>query len=204
MTAALAERCAVDEQPPSWEYLLEVWQQLDVPEGWRAEIDEGQITLVPLPDTGHNYIAGRVHRALSRALPDTWDVYQTLGVHIVRQDRLYIPDLVVMPVELLAKRIRKRDKGPLDAAEAEAAMVVEITSSGNAGHDRATKLHAYAHAQVPHYLLIDRYAESGPETTLYSRPEDGSYRLGVRRPFGELVELPEPFSAGLDTSGFLV
>ncbi|MFF8713866.1 hypothetical protein ACF07T_20880 [Streptomyces sp. NPDC015184] len=26
-----------------WGYLLQTWRELDVPEGWRAEIDEGRI-----------------------------------------------------------------------------------------------------------------------------------------------------------------
>lgn len=48
MTAGMVEpgRSTGDR---AWEYLLQTWRELDVPEGWRAEIDGGRITLVPMP-----------------------------------------------------------------------------------------------------------------------------------------------------------
>lgn len=49
---------AAIEPEPGWDYLRDAWQELDVPEGWRAEIEGGAITLVPPPDPGHNLIAG--------------------------------------------------------------------------------------------------------------------------------------------------
>lgn len=48
----------------TWEYLLQSWRELDVPEGWRAEIDGGQIALVPPRHRHHHGIAERVQRAL--------------------------------------------------------------------------------------------------------------------------------------------
>ncbi|MCX4584493.1 Uma2 family endonuclease [Streptomyces sp. NBC_01481] len=201
MTAALVEPELSEEDMPSWDYLLSTWQELDVPEGWRAEIDEGLITLVPPPDDGHNLIAEQVHWALRNAAPEGWGVYQTLGLFIYRLERLYIPDLVVVPKKLLAERAKKKEKAPLAAAEA--ALAVEITSKSNASHDRSSKLSAYASGAVPLYLLIDRYDEGGPSVTLFSEPRNGMYRTGLRKPFGEPVPLPEPFSTELDTSEFI-
>jgi hypothetical protein len=40
-----------------------------VPEGWRAEITEGGITVTPPPTVPHVYIASIIHRALNAALP---------------------------------------------------------------------------------------------------------------------------------------
>ncbi|GGX31702.1 Uma2 family endonuclease [Streptomyces chryseus] len=81
---------------------------------------------------------------------------------------------------------------------------MEITSKGNASHDRSAKQKAYAQGDVPLYLLIDRYDEGGPAVTLFSDPRNGMYRTGLRKPFGEPVALPEPFGSELDTAGFVV
>ncbi|MEU2788838.1 Uma2 family endonuclease [Streptomyces sp. NPDC007100] len=198
MTAAMAETGQAPHGRP-WDYLLQTWRELDVPEGWRAEIDEGQIVLVPPPHPHHNGIADAVQRLLYRVLPDDLGIYQTLGVHVAPLDKLYVPDLVVMPTALIAAS----DPGgndPVDAAEA--LLAVEITSKGNAKTDRTKKLWAYAHAPVPAYLLIDRFDEHGPTTTLFTEPQNGAYKHAERVPFGEAVELPEPFFSTLHTASF--
>ncbi|KJK56209.1 restriction endonuclease [Saccharothrix sp. ST-888] len=183
---------------PQWSYLLDTWRELDVPEGWRAEIEGGQIVLVPPPNTGHNLIAARVHRALVRCLPDDVEVFQTLGTQIARLEMLYIPDLVVVDTAVLAVD----EDGPVDAADV--LLAVEITSRSTARHDRTKKLWGYAHAPVPLYLLIDRFDEPGPTVTLFSEPHNGAYRQSLRTPFGKPVSLPEPFGVELNTEGFPV
>ncbi|WP_371503376.1 Uma2 family endonuclease [Kitasatospora sp. NBC_00374] len=187
------------ESERNWTYLLDTWRGLEVPEGWRAEIEEGQIVLVPPPGKGHNLIAGEVHDALVRCLPPEIGAYQTLGVEIVQSERVYVPDLVVVDKALLRQSDRT-DADPVDAAEI--LLAVEITSSGNARHDRTRKLWAYAHAPVPHHLLIDRFDEHGPTVTLFSEPVNGAYRQSLRTPFGKPVALPEPFGVELATEGF--
>lgn len=166
MTAAMAENDRMPHRRP-WDDLLRAWRELDVPEGWRAEIDGGQILVVPPPHAHHNGIAAKVQRSLYRTLPEELEIYQTLGIHIARLDKLYVPDLVVMPAALIAAA-DPDTSDPVDAAEA--LLVVEITSKSNAKDDRTKKLWAYAHAPVPAYLLIDRFDEHGPTTTLFSAP----------------------------------
>ncbi|MEU6734605.1 Uma2 family endonuclease [Streptomyces physcomitrii] len=198
MTAAMVEH---DQAPlgGEWEYLLQTWRELDVPEGWRAEIDEGQIALVPPPHGHHNAIAAQVQRHLYRSLPEDLEIFQTLGVHIPDVERLYIPDLVVMP-EILVLERDPENNDPYEAAEAE--LVVEITSKGNARTDRTRKLWAYAHAPVPLYLLIDRFDARGPMVTLYSDPQNGTYKHADVTPFGRPLTLPAPFHATLPTEKF--
>ncbi|OEJ39624.1 restriction endonuclease [Streptomyces agglomeratus] len=200
MTAAMAGNDQVPRRRP-WDYLLQVWRELDVPEGWRAEIDGGQIVLVPPPHAHHNGIAAKVQRTLYRDLSEELEVYQTLGVHIAPLDKLYVPDLVVMPTALIAA-MDPDTSDPVDASEA--LLVVEITSKGNAEDDRTKKLWAYAHAPVPAYLLIDRFDEHGPTTTLFTEPQNGAYKHSERAAFGEQVRLPEPFGGLLDTGAFPV
>ncbi|MFG3366152.1 Uma2 family endonuclease [Streptomyces sp. NPDC048156] len=76
------------------------------------------------------------------------------------------------------------------------------TSRSNAKDDRTKKLWAYAHAPVPVYLLVDRFDEYGPTATLFTGPQNGAYKHAERVPFGECLELPDPFAATVDTAGF--
>lgn len=201
MTAAMVEHQQDSEGRP-WDYLLHTWQELDVPEGWRAEIDEGQIVLVPPPHPHHNGIAAKVQRRLYANLPEELEIYQTLGVHVAPLDKLYVPDLVVMPAELI-DAVDPDTSDPMDASEA--LLIVEITSKGNAREDRTKKYRAYARAGVPMYLLIDRFDTRGAMATLFTEPnEDGTFKRSDAVPFGKPLTLPEPFGTTLPTDGFPV
>ncbi|MFJ8771292.1 Uma2 family endonuclease [Streptomyces microflavus] len=199
MTAAFGE----DGRAPgtrAWDHLLQTWRELDVPEGWRAEIDEGRIVLVPPPHAHHSGIAAKVQRRLYRGLPEELGIYQTLGVHVAPLGKLYVPDLVVMPAELI-NTADPDTSDPLDAAEA--LLIVEITSKGNAREDRTKKYRAYARAGVPMYLLIDRFDTRGPMSTLFTeRNEDGTFKHTDAVPFGKPLALPAPFDVSLPTEEF--
>ncbi|WP_243742284.1 Uma2 family endonuclease [Actinorugispora endophytica] len=177
--------------------LLRAWQELDVPEGWRAEIIDGEIRLMTPPSRPHNFIAAKVSRALLRSIPETWDVYQTLGLRIDSLGDLYVPDLVVIPDSAMLD-----DGADLPCSAEDALLVVEIVSKSNGDRDRRTKLRGYAHGLVPLYLLVDRWAEEGPSVTLYEDPENGRYRRHTTVPFGAKASLPSPFGLELDTSDF--
>ncbi|MEE1810152.1 Uma2 family endonuclease [Streptomyces sp. BE133] len=201
MTAAMVENDQASEGRP-WDYLLQTWRELDVPEGWRAEIDEGQIVLVPPPHAHHNGIAAKVQRRLYKDLPEELEIYQTLGIHVAPLDKLYVPDLVVMPSELI-DATDPETSDPMDASEA--LLIVEITSKGNARDDRTKKYRAYARAGVPMYLLIDRFDMRGAMATLFTEPnEDGTYKRSDPVPFGKPLTLPEPFGTTLLTEEFPV
>ncbi|WP_222850217.1 Uma2 family endonuclease [Allosaccharopolyspora coralli] len=183
--------------PSAWENLVRTWQELDVPEGWRAEIIEESIVMTPPPDTGHNLIASRVTKALVRAIPDDWEIFQTQGVSVPLRSSVFIPDLVVIPRE----RVPGGDPAEPTPIE-HALLAVEITSRSNADTDRKTKLWSYAHGGVPLYLLVDRFAENGPEVMLYSNPENGIYQDTHRAPFGKPVTLPAPCELTIDSGEF--
>ncbi|MGW6058325.1 Uma2 family endonuclease [Streptomyces sp. NPDC055189] len=198
MTAALVEHDTAPDRR-SWDLLLQAWRELDVPEGWHAEIDEGQIVLVPPPHRHHNGIAAMLHRLLYGVISEKLEVYQTLGIHIAPLDKLYVPDLVLAPREVV-DAADPDTNDPLCASET--LLVVEITSQSNAKDDRTKKLWAYAHAPVPVYLLVDRFDEHGPTATLFTGPQNGAYKHAERVPFGESLKLPEPFAATVDTGDF--
>lgn len=186
--------------PSSWENLVETWRGLDVPEGWRAEIIEENIVMSPPPGLPHNLIASCVHRALVHGTPHDWEIFQTAGVSVPMRSGLFVPGLVVVPRGRIDRALPEDDPDPIPMERA--LLAVEITSKSNADTDRKTKLWGYAHAEVPLYLLVDRFAAGEPTVSLYSEPADGRYRHLLSVPFGEKITLPEPFELTLDTAEF--
>lgn len=182
---------------PDWDELLRVLYAMDTPEGCKAEIVEGVITVAPPPSNGHTCIASELHElfVLSK-LPASLGVYENLGVTVPRRVGFYIPDLVVADRALLAT------PEPVRAVDVE--LVVEITSPSNARHDRVAKQAGYAAAEVPLYLLVDSFANGGPTVTLFSEPGDNVYRRLQAGKFGDTFHLPEPFDLDLDTAGWHV
>lgn len=176
-----------------WGELLRLWQELDVPEGWCAELSYEGITMTPPPAYAHVKTANLVHKAFARALSDEYDIHQTLGVGVEQAGSIFVPDLCVT---------RRGEVSENPTAAECLLLAVEITSPGNAKQDRNRKRWGYAHGGVPLYLLVDRFDEDGPAVTLFSEPSEGHYRRAVRLPFGEPVALPGPFAFELDTTGY--
>ena len=175
--------------------LQAVWEELNIPEGWRAEILEGTIVVSPSPANIHNSVAAMLTELLVLAKPLDCAVHQTQAIELASTGDLYIPDLLVYP----------REKMPADGytGPAEhALLVVEITSPSNANHDRKRKLWGYAHGPVPLYLLVDRLDPDGPHVMLYAKPENGVYQSMTRVPYGEAITLPEPFDLKINTGEF--
>ncbi|GAA5212910.1 Uma2 family endonuclease [Streptomyces thinghirensis] len=180
----------------SWDELVRFWEEMEWPEGSKVEIIEGIITVSPTPAYRHNVIADRIQRRLYSAIPEDWAIFQTLAIAVPSRLGMLIPDLLVTPID--------DEWGGEDShiPGAVAELVVEVTSRSNARHDRITKPAAYATAGIPLYLLVDRWAPSGPTATLYGEPKADVYRVLSTAKFGEPLELPAPFDLTLDTGEF--
>jgi Uma2 family endonuclease len=166
---------------------------IQVPQGYRVEIIEGEIVVSPTPQGRHALDARWLHHEIERVLPDGFIDVENVTVQFSVSRQRYIPDVVVLPRDML------------DSSEwlfpAEAALlVVEITSPDNADIDRVKKLRGYASSSVPCYLLIDREDRT---VSLFSDPEGRIYRHHLQVPFGEAVTLPAPFTGTLDTAPLL-
>ncbi|MGW4490956.1 Uma2 family endonuclease [Streptomyces sp. NPDC004376] len=181
----------------TWDDLVRFWEDMAWPEGSKVEIIEGIITVSPSPAYRHNVIAERVQRRLYSVIPEDWGIFQTLSVAVPSRLGMFIPDLVVTPVQ---DRPEADSHIPATLAE----LVVEVTSKSNARHDRVSKPAAYATAGIPLYLLVDRWAPGGPTVTLYGEPKGDVYRVLSAVKFGDTIKLPEPFDLELDTSEFPV
>lgn len=178
-----------------WEDAVRLWEGTEAPEGSKVEIIEGIVTVAPPPANAHNLTAARLQRLLYSKIPEEWEIFQTQGLTVPMEAGLYIPDLAVIP------------RGALEApgnrvpAE-EAKLVVEITSRDNANHDRISKAHGYAQAEVPLYLLLDPWQSDKPTATLFGEPRDGTYRVLDSVEYGGSLRLPEPFGLDVDTGAF--
>lgn len=175
---------------PNADYLWSLFSELDVPEGIRVELIEGEIVVSPPPFGDHEHDVGDVLEQIVRSAARDFSVSGTKGVQTPRG--LYIPDVTVV------------DRGGFRGQESwmpaeQTIMVVEATS-GRPDTDREVKRLGYAAAGVPLYLLIDR---SRKEVVLFSEPRDGDYLAHVQVPFGSPLELPAPLSFPLDTTEFV-
>jgi Uma2 family endonuclease len=178
----------------TWADVLQTWNELDVPEGWRPEITPQGIVMTPPPSGEHNVVDAILTRILIGAVDERLGVFHTLGVAVPSIGGIFVPDLCVVALDA------PRGPDPVDAGQV--LLAVEITSRSNAQHDRKRKKWAYAHGGIAQYLLVDAYDEDGPSVCVFSQPEEGIYRSAVRSPFGKQVTLADPVAIEIDSSLF--
>ncbi|MDT0390364.1 Uma2 family endonuclease [Streptomyces dubilierae] len=190
---------AMAHEPLSQEdVLLEGFLALDTPEGFRAELIEGEIVVTPPPDGDHEDCIGLIVNQVIRRSRTDMQFSGNKGLKLRRggtcpKDHV-IPDGTFAPMDL--RLYRGADSWmPCDGV----AMVVEVTSTKPQA-DREAKRRCYARAGIPLYLLVDRETA---QVTVFSEPKDDDYREHCARPFGKAVTLPEPFAFDLDTADLL-
>ncbi|MFC4377369.1 Uma2 family endonuclease [Nocardia halotolerans] len=181
------------------EVLLDGFHAFETPDGFRAELIEGEIVVTPPPDGSHeSAIASLVRQVMKRSKLET-DASGNKGLSIGggpdKVDDHVIPDAVFVPVGAFAGQ---GSWMPPDHV----LMVAEVTSY-KADRDRGAKRRAYARGNVPLYLLIDQGEQSA---TLFGEPGGSGdlidYRASTRVPFGKSIELPSPFAFTLETNEF--
>jgi hypothetical protein len=184
-----------DRDRNDWDRLVRVREGTRGPAGCKVEIVEGVVTVAPPPCDRHRATADTVQRALCTVIPEDRGVHRARAVAIPSRLGMFVPDLLVAP------RAALDEPGhhiPATAAE----LVVEITSKWNANHDRVGKLHGYATAGVPMYLLLDSWHAGRPTATLHGEPRNARYRVLDTVKYGEELRLPAPFDLVLDTGEF--
>lgn len=178
------------------DFLLRDFLALETPEGYRAELIDGEIVVTPPPDGTHEGIIGLISKQVIRSSSVDMDFSGNKGLALPTRTsaRAYvIPDATFAPAEL-----RLFFGAPPWMASDDVAMVAEVTSS-RPETDREAKRHAYAAAGIPLYLLADRQLS---RITLFSDPRGDDYAGTASVPFGSSLDLPKPFAFTLDTTEF--
>lgn len=179
------------------EFLLADFLNLDTPEGYRAELIDGEIVLSPPPDGNHQldiwWILDQIRRSSSTRMQDSGNSGLLVPSQEIPGAGRVIPDAVVAPAGLDVFRNAPSWMSP-DGIE----LVVEVTSS-RPDLDRNAKRRSYAQAGIPLYLLVDREHR---RVTLFSHPVHHDYSQTNAVPFGDKLRLPQPFDFALDTAPF--
>lgn len=180
------------------EVLLEGFLALDTPEGFRAELIEGEIVVTPPPDGEHEKYISRIVRQVIKRSSTEMDFSGNKGLRLRSGEACpknhVVPDVTFAPLE--RDLFGDADSWmPCDGV----AMVLEVTSTKPRA-DREAKRRCYARGGIPLYLLVDRDVAS---VTLFSDPEKDDYRELCTRPFGKPLALPAPFAFDLETADFL-
>jgi Uma2 family endonuclease len=185
MSAATFDFADVDRSDE--DDLLEAFLALETPEGFKAELIEGEIVVTPPPDGDHETAIGRIVRQVNRQCSAELDFAGGKGL-IVPTGR-FIPDgTFAVYGAMLGRESWSKPEGVL--------MVLEVTSS-RPGKDREQKRLGYAAAGIPLYLVVDRQRD---QVVLHSEPRHGDYTVVATVALGDPLRLPQPFDFELDTA----
>jgi Uma2 family endonuclease len=164
---------------------------LELPEGVRGEIIDGDVIVAPSPLPRHSnvqralarFIGGPFHDDDGRGGPGGWWILLDVDVRLGRHD-IVRPDLVGWRRERLTDPWNQL---PIDVVPD---WVCEILSPSNAAHDRVKKRKLYATAGVGFYWIVDPV-----ERTLEaSRVVDGRWTEVSSHDASSVARIP-PFDA---------
>ncbi|MBV2151430.1 Uma2 family endonuclease [Kitasatospora sp. SUK 42] len=196
--SAVAHEQPITSSPSQADILLESFLSLHSPEGFRAELIEGEIIVAPPPDGDHEDYIDLLIDQVKAASKVHMQVSGGKGLRLVSGG--LCPKNHVIPDATFAPRELRLFRGAPSWMEPDGvAMVAEVTSS-KPDQDRIAKRHCYARAGIPLYLLVDREKS---QISLFSKPHREEYTEVHLAAFGEPLVLPAPFDFELDTKDFL-
>ncbi|MFI6008880.1 Uma2 family endonuclease [Streptomyces sp. NPDC051243] len=182
---------AVDDRPMTTD-VVEFFENLEVPEGYKAELLRGEIVMMAAPDVVHNDI---VEAVLDQFPRRDWRRLQTQAVAILQETSEPLPDLV-----LIERGVGPR-AGHLMPSKV-ISMLLEVVSKTSVERDYGIKRSIYAAGGVPVYLIIDPIVG---HCVMLTEPtgagEEADYEVQRVTRFGAPVPL-RPLGIELDTTEF--
>ncbi|MET7291532.1 Uma2 family endonuclease [Streptomyces griseoloalbus] len=190
----MAERPTTNgTEPDSFEGLLDTLDELDVPDGYKAEIIRGNIVVSPWSQGYYLDVMELVCEQLRPYLPEEHRISSAPFLYVFPGvERAYGPDLHAGHRSVSRSTSNRLDGEALS-------FVAELTSSSTRDDDLSDKVETYGKAGVPVYLLLDMQEE---QATVFWTPSAKGYESRCTRPFGEKLPIPAPFDCLLDTAEF--
>ncbi|MEU5524262.1 Uma2 family endonuclease [Streptomyces sp. NPDC047860] len=177
----------------SFEDLLRTLDELDVPDGYKAEIIRGNIVVSPWSKGYYLDVMELVCEQLRPYLPAEHRISYGPFLYVFPgSERAYGPD-----IHVAHRRASRISSTHLDGEAL--SFVAELTSSSTRDDDMTDKVEVYGRAGVPVYLLLDMQEECA---TVFSMPSAKGYKSSDTKPFGEKLGIPAPFDCVLDTTDF--
>jgi Uma2 family endonuclease len=173
---------------------LERWLPDDVDYDPRCfEIVDGTLIMSPPPDFYHEGVLDFLRATLRPQLPPELRMVGSGGVGFDTSYR--VPDLLVVPSELIVQRRRRATPG-------EVRLAVEVVSPSSRTTDRVMKPAQYAAAGIGAYWRV----ETDPEVTLTAYVLDPGAdvysELGTWGP-GQVAELDRPFAVRVEIDALI-
>ncbi|MET9833829.1 Uma2 family endonuclease [Streptomyces sp. NPDC006385] len=180
-------------EPNGYEELLDVLDELNLRDGFKAEIITGNIVVSPWSKGYYHRVMLLVCKQLEPYLPEGYVLDRTPTLYVFPGDACaYGPD-----IHAVHERAFETESNRLDGEAL--CFVAELTSPSTRKDDLTGKVEVYAKAGVPVYLLLDMQEE---QATVYGSPTPTGYKVHISKPFGEKLPIPDPFGCPLDTSEF--
>ncbi|MEV8534483.1 Uma2 family endonuclease [Streptomyces sp. NPDC051211] len=176
----------------TFEDLLHTVEEMDTPDGFKAELIRGKIVVSPWSKLRYFLPMESLKEQLKPHAPDGHATdYAPFLFSFPAAGRAYGPDLFVVDRSIFQGDGRHGDAGAL-------ALVAEFTSVSTKDADWCEKLQVYGQL-VPLYLVVDMQDR---EITCFSDPSPSGYRSHRTVSFGKPLTVPAPFDCEIDTTDF--
>ncbi|MBA2808539.1 Uma2 family endonuclease [Streptomyces sp. KM273126] len=195
MTTMIERPAAIDASGSgAFEDMLRTVEELDTPDGYKAELIRGKIVVSPWSKLRYLRPMRRLRSQVEAYAPEG-HVTETSPFLFTfpSSERGFGPDLFVADEAAFDTEGRHADGAALS-------LVAELTSLSTKDTDWLDKLDTYGRV-VPVYLVLDMQVQ---EITAFWDPSPKGYRSRTTVPFGRALHVPAPFDFDLDTSGFAV
>jgi Uma2 family endonuclease len=158
-------------------------------EDW-VELFDGDLHVSSSPTPRHQRISSELYVAFrTAARPSGLHVHQAVNLRL-KPGTIVIPDLAITSAIDYDARVV-----PVGATK----LVCEVTSPSNAATDKVLKMHYYAEAGIPWYLLV----EHKTATLRLYRVENGAYVPHAAVEPGGVLRLTDPVAAEIRPESLL-